>query len=358
METNLSDFDETIEALLARIGVSRREVEALIRAGEWQVWSAEVIPAGGHQDGWLWEFRRDFALSMPDWLDVDVIDNESIASAIPRSRLPIDSRRCHANSEEAIANHASGYTQAFRIRLRDDSVFWVNERVEIERRPDGTAFMLGVCTPATEDDIVNALINMEKASGRGDNDIDPIDLMSEQVLRDYVRKLKSDTELLARTGRWRAWAAVVRLVRSDPPIFNWSFRSDFTRLIPSWFDVDRVLDEDLAVTLGGARVEEDDRLCADNARRALLSGVSVYNQMFRVRLRDNRVQWIDEHVVIEPISPGKWHLVGVCVEATEGKIVEGRLIELNEQVQSLKSEFDARKEELEELRVAIKIEKD
>jgi len=357
MEPNLN-HDETINALLQRIGKSRQEVEELICVGEWQVWSAEVTPAGGETDGWLWEFHNDFAISMPEWLDVEVFDKEAIAGAISRARLPVDSRRCHINTEQAINDRCTGYEQAFRIRQRDGSVFWINERVEIQRQGDGSLRMLGICTPASQEAVVEAVIALEMNNCRDDSLPDPLDAMDVNALREYVRKLKSDNELLTQSAQWLTWAAVVKLIRSDPPAFNWSFRSDFTRMVPSWFDVERVVDEDLAITLGSARFRDDDKVCSDNAKRALLSGVSGYNQTFRVRLRDDRVQWIEEHVVIEAISPGKWHLVGVCIDATERKSVERRLELRNEEFEALQGELEAKNEEMEDLRLTVKAERE
>src|SRR5205085_4006494 len=44
-----------------------------------------------------------------------------------------------------------------------------------------------------------------------------------------------------------------------------------------------------------------------------------YNQEFRCRCADGSVRWIHEDVHVESAGPGRWRLVGVCVDVTELK---------------------------------------
>lgn len=361
MRSHAEQPEDVLAPLFKRLGKTRREIEGLIAAGEWQVWTAYVSQPVIDGEGWHWQFRNDFPVAIAKWLDIERPEGATLADALNRARVSADWRRCHANSQRALNSAADGYDQTFRIRTRDESIVWVHEQVVMEPVPGGSYYMIGVGLPASPELVAQTQALIDSAdSATADRQMveeRSIDGMDAAELRKFIEKLRVNSSLLARSGKWLIWSAMVRLMKKDPPEFHWSFRSDFTQVLPPWFDVERIFDEDLAMTLGLARFPEDDRVCSENATRALLSGSTGYSQTFRVKLRDNRLSWVDENVAIERIDDGIWHLVGVCIDATERKAAEELLVTQNEELQNMQSELEAQNEELQTLREVLEAEK-
>lgn len=349
---------DALDACLRRMGCTRHEVDARVAAGDWHVWTAWVYPPSDDGPARHWSFLNDFACVIPRWLDIESDPDASPGDLIARARLRGDVHRCHGTSARALKSRADGYDQAFRVRVRDGSLVWLRERVHMVTLRDDSFYLIGVCTPAEQSDIDAALARTvpprQSEPAIPEDNLDDID---PAVLRRNFAKLRRDVNLLVRSGQWLIWSAVVRRMREDPPEFHWGFRSDFGQFFPDWFDVERLDGEDLAVTLGYARLEDDDRACSENSVRAILGGSTGYSQMFRVLLRDGRVSWVEENVAIQSISEGVWHLCGVCIDATERKRAEDLLLQQNEDLQNMQAELEAQNEELQQLRASLENEK-
>ncbi|MGO8673480.1 MAG: diguanylate cyclase [Capsulimonadaceae bacterium] len=164
-------------------------------------------------------------------------------------------------------------------------------------------------------------------------------------------------DLLVRSGDWLVWSCIVRPPQDDVPWWAWNFQDDLWDYFPEWFDLDRFGDENLAVTLGRQRMEDDGQHCDETALQALINGAVGYDQTFRVELRDGRVTWVEEHVTIKPIADQCWHVVGVCLDATDRKLEEMRMIMLNEEMQAMQYELETQNDELLKLREKLIAEK-
>jgi hypothetical protein len=100
-----------------------------------------------------------------------------------------------------------------------------------------------------------------------------------------------------------------------------------------------------------ARLDEDQEPCAERGIAALRAGAPGYNQTFRIRLRSGKISWVEENVVIRPVSESVWDLTGVCIDATERKEAEEKLrllqAELVEQNHALLERERLQQEKLE-----------
>ncbi|MGO8673478.1 MAG: diguanylate cyclase [Capsulimonadaceae bacterium] len=172
------------------------------------------------------------------------------------------------------------------------------------------------------------------------------------------RRAQKVLSLLVRSRNWLVWSADVHKPTDTYPYWEWIFHDDFAQALPGWFDIDRRDDENLAFSLSRVRLPEDDARCNSTSTDALTSGATGYNQMFRVRLRDGRLSWVEENVTIEPLSDSHWHVVGICIDATDRKQAEERLQLLNEELQAIQSELETHNEELLALRESLQSDKE
>src|SRR5439155_23611752 len=79
--------------------------------------------------------------------------------------------------------------------------------------------------------------------------------------------------------------------------------------VPSWYE---------------SRLPED-KSKMDLHGSAELRAEGSYRQEFRCRMADGSIRWLAEDVAAEPVAPGRWKAVGVCVDITERKRAEQRL---------------------------------
>lgn len=340
------NYTDAINVCLARLHTTRVEVLDKIADGDWLVWSSHVSREEGLLD-WAWKFLPDIETTLPDWLDVDSRSVTDPMLSLMQARVPIDSSMCHKNSGDALAERKSGYAHVFRVWLRDHTAVWIEERVAIEWEHHNSSVIVGIARKADEKAIEtgkSALAAFEEwACAQPENQI-PSD--AEQLQR-RLDGLKRDIELLGRSGRWVIWAAEVRQMCADPFRLHWDFRGDFIQILPDWLDIDRVAHEDLALTLGRARLHEDSGLCNETVNAALLTGKQGYNHVFRVRQRDGSISYVDESATVQPIGPDKWHIVGVCIDATERKEAEDRLVAQNIALQDMQAELESQQSELQ-----------
>src|SRR5579862_960648 len=103
-------------------------------------------------------------------------------------------------------------------------------------------------------------------------DIDILKALSQDELIARLIHSQADLDLLIRGGRWLVWSATVTGPMEHGPWFDWQFRTDYTQVLPEWFDLERHGDESLAFTLARARLKDDDGKCNAHSYAALMSG--------------------------------------------------------------------------------------
>jgi PAS domain-containing protein len=74
-----------------------------------------------------------------------------------------------------------------------------------------------------------------------------------------------------------------------------------------------------------SRLSEDRATIKRVSRTALRAGKASYTQEFRCRQADGEIRWLNEDVVVKPLTPGRWSLVGICTDITERKQAEAAL---------------------------------
>jgi diguanylate cyclase (GGDEF)-like protein len=187
---------------------------------------------------------------------------------------------------------------------------------------------------------------------------DPIaDSRPEAELACKLQQSQHYLDQMIQGGRWLVWTSVVIGTLDQPGSWAWSFRRDVSPIMPEWFDVDRTDGESLSTVLQRARLPEDTDQCHRTCGAALVGGAPGYTQMFRVRLRDGRVSWVEENVAIVPVEDNTWRLVGICIDATERKESEVRLQSLQDELVVKQAELMAQNGELHALRDRLELDK-
>ncbi len=182
-----------------------------------------------------------------------------------------------------------------------------------------------------------------------------------QHLLTLLQQMRLDLDLLIRSGQWLVWSAVTK--SADAPMSTgWTFRTDFCQVLPGWLSVERLsAEEDMGEILARVRVEEDASGCFDRAKAAFDAGAAGYHNVFRVRLGNGEMSWIEENVSIMRLPSGNYHLVGVCIDATKRMLREERmramqaeLVAQNEELHALRDTLEQEKHALAEANVRLK----
>ena len=178
----------------------------------------------------------------------------------------------------------SAYDQEFRIRLKDGSIRWIAEHVQVERLNSELWRLVGVCIDVTE----------TKAA--------------EKNLRDAMT-----------WARCLVWNANVELRDGK---FDWSVTVSNEDAALRWLRLQIRESQTFYQAWGDARHPDDRLPCAKAISDRLLSGAEGAVIEFRILLPDGSTRWIVEDIQIEPRSHNKWQLVGVCTDITERKLLE------------------------------------
>ena len=342
-----NDLDSStgVDACLAKLGTTWSEVESQIADREWLVWSCHVHRPTDWAE-WIWDFRSDFETALPSWLNIELLPDSNVMDSLVNKRIPLDSGMCHHHWCKAIDGGLDGYTNTYRCWQRDSTISWVCEQVAIQWITASDLLVVGINRRADQAAVEAAARSMAEYE-------DWIRQEQERQAQDADAKmqldsLRRDIKLLGQSGQWLIWTCEVKRISANPPRLHWDFRSGFVQTLPKWFDIDRIPHEDLAITLGRSRVPEDDAICNNNALNAILSNQTGYRQLFRIRLRDGRVSYVEENVTIDQLTSDSWHMVGVCVDATERKSAEDQLVAQNNELIRLHGVIEQEKAALAE----------
>jgi diguanylate cyclase (GGDEF)-like protein/PAS domain S-box-containing protein len=125
-------------------------------------------------------------------------------------------------------------------------------------------------------------------------------------------------EILA-SARCMVWHALVEVISDQ---LYWTLtvlnEENAIRLLP----IDIPEGSRFAWSWAQSWLPEDKEQLDKSSRAAICSGESGYKQQFRSRMKDGTIRWLQEDVQIDPISPGRWRLVGVCTDITDQKRIE------------------------------------
>jgi diguanylate cyclase (GGDEF)-like protein len=106
---------------------------------------------------------------------------------------------------------------------------------------------------------------------------------------------------------------------------HWDIQFVHPKSVEVWLPLERSGDTSFQEAFHTARLPEDHRECDQSAVTAFRSGVTHYEQEFRVRLQSGETRWLSESVSIIKTGEGRWEAVGVCTDATNLKTIERQL---------------------------------
>jgi diguanylate cyclase (GGDEF)-like protein len=178
-----------------------------------------------------------------------------------------------------------------------------------------------------------------------------------EILSARIREIQQDLDLLVNSGRWLVWCCIVRGPFEYGREWLWEFLPDFCKIPPVWFDVERLDNQAITQILCRSRLPEDNLVCNMLSDKALRECWDGYSHMFRVRLRDGRISWVEENVTIQVLPDGSRQLMGIVTDATERKRAEERLQNLQEELVANQEELIAQNGELVALRDRLEQEK-
>ncbi|MGC8832871.1 MAG: ATP-binding protein, partial [Armatimonadota bacterium] len=137
------------------------------------------------------------------------------------------------------------------------------------------------------------------------------------------RRLEEELQAILQSVRCRIWHANVTMISSERKIdFAWELR-DFNEAAAQRVFPVQVKHGQTYNDAFREHIPEEDKMQMDKTSySALQSGQSMYSQNFRWIGDDGRVRWLYEDVFIKAIGPDMWHLVGVCTDITEQKLIE------------------------------------
>jgi signal transduction histidine kinase/CheY-like chemotaxis protein len=240
------------------------------------LWWASVRREGGHM---RWKINiPSQSFDSPLFQLATARDRGGLWEVDHAPDLPETSRR----AEQALLNNRPGYQQEFRVLSREGTTHWLSEEVGISRLGEEEWSLVGVVTDITA--------RHEAEEARKDSEA-----QLQQILA------RADCML------WRANVVrdgtVTRWRNFDLPTSGLYTRLQNAGVIPG---DGRLWPKECVPQ----RPEMDAR-----AERAILSGAPGYEQEFHV-IKGQQSFWMHEQVMIIPVGPDEWNLVGVLTDVT------------------------------------------
>jgi diguanylate cyclase (GGDEF)-like protein/PAS domain S-box-containing protein len=200
-------------------------------------------------------------------------------------------------SRAALRSGAPGYQQEFRFLTANQTELWLKEDVKITRVAPGEYHLVGVCLDVTE--------------------------------RRQAEKALSEVVASARCILWDA------RVTSHDGRYQWRFRLFNSDLIREEFRLQRLPNETDADMWPRHIAPEQLEKMNHTFDTAIRSGKGGYQQEYLVKNDDNQSLWLKEDVRITRLSDSEYHLVGVCLDITDRKVMENELAKERDLLQAL-----------------------
>lgn len=148
-----------------------------------------------------------------------------------------------------------------------------------------------------------------------------------------ISELKQAEEQLRQvvaSARCLIWYAIVEDKNNN---FHWDFFISNEDAAQRFLPLDVPPDKTYTEIWRASRFIEDREQIKRISRESIRAGKSSYTQEFRVKQSGGGVRWLSEDVVIKPLTPGRWSLVGVCTDITERKLSEEALQKANTELE-------------------------
>jgi PAS domain-containing protein len=260
------------------------ELMQIFKAARCIIWHSVVEEQPG-RPCLRWELKVFNEQGVSDFCPVPVVPGKGWREAFYEAIPSEDRQRMDTRAERSFRTNAPGYSQEFRCMRPDGMEQWLHEDVRIERVKEGRWYAVGVITDITE---------------------------RKQAEEDLRRVIAS-----ARCLLWHAF------VEEKDGSYKWQIKAvgedKILEIVP-----DLLLAEgrSAADVFFEGRPEEDQRRMDEAAARALRGNQRSYSQEFRVPCKDGKWRWIFEDAFIQPVGPGRWHIVGVSTDINARKQAE------------------------------------
>jgi len=148
-------------------------------------------------------------------------------------------------------------------------------------------------------------------------------LANEVQLRQELHRLEETRRDLRAMGsaRWLIWHADVW--DDGGPALQWRQHVLDEEAAQRFLPLDLEGDTSYSCAWVQSRKEEDRPAMAAHGEACVRAGQS-YSQEYRCRDREGNLRWLREEVEVQPETPGKWRVVGICTDITERKRAEER----------------------------------
>lgn len=296
---------------------SKDQFQTVMHDARCMVWQAQAsaitepnpyTPIYNEEEGTYlhWNFHILDNESARPWLPLDALPGEPFSATLSRARFPEDQVELDKNCIAALRSNVPAYTQSFRIRLKDGSIRWILETVNISSVGKNHWELVGVWVDITDQKEAEERLRLIMQSARclvwqSRVELVPIVTPEDERIAGLQSRLEEATYY-----RWEP-ATVLDEAAAQ-----------------RWLPIERTPHGSYATDLRQARTPEMHANNIQVSTAALSRGATSYSLEFNVRLLDGSLRWLQEEVEILPQGENQWLLVGVCTDRTERHISEER----------------------------------
>jgi len=296
----ISDITERLKA--------EQALHHIMEGAHCLLWQAEVTE--DEEESIEWNLQLASEQAAQRFLPLHVTVEFPYADAWYFARPMEDRERTDRYSAQEIRAGRS-YQQEFRVLSQDGTLRWLSESVRVEVLGERKWRCVGASIDITE------------------------------------RKLAEEgARMMTRGAQCLLWYA---FVEDQPHGLEWYIDTPDEEAAQQFFPVKQLPGQLYTGAFVNSRMPEDRAIMRVRCTEALLSGQTGYTQQFRCRRADGEWRWLSETVRVEPLTPGRWHCVGVCTDITDQKRseeeLEARVVERTAQISEANVQLFAAKQE-------------
>nr|WP_309684625.1 bifunctional diguanylate cyclase/phosphodiesterase [Armatimonas sp.] len=253
-----------------------------------------------------WDFQLLSDKSSTSWLPLESQPGDLFVDTLNRARFPQEQSQLDSHCVQTLKRGQANYNQSFRIRLRDGSIRWLLETVEVHPVAENHWEFTGIWVDITD---------LKEGQERFDLLMRSARCLVWQARVDRLPITDTESEVQAQAQGTRELGMY----------FRWGEASALDEeSAQRWLPILRQAEHNYAVDLYLARSREDRARSIHASVVALTQGRSSYALEFGIRLEDGSSRWLHEEVQILPQADDHWLLVGICLDRTAQHLAEER----------------------------------